>query len=752
MEFSDIEASDGVRFSFNIWPTSRLEATRCVVPLSCMYSPLKKIEGMPVLPYEPIFCKGQCRSVLNPFCKVDYRARMWVCPFCFQRNNFPHHYSEISETNLPAELIPQYSTIEYELPRGGTGPPVFLLVVDTGGNEKELQALKDSLLMALNLIPQEAHVGLITFGTTVQVHELVQSDVSKCYVFRGTKDYTGQQVSDFLGLRGRAGPGSSTAAPPHARFIQQVKDCDYTLSQILEELGHDPWPVKQEERPLRCTGVAMSVAVGLLESTFPQHAARIMLFCAGPCTQGPGQIVGVEKSEAIRSHADIEKGKATYYAKACKYYSDLAQRLVNNSSVFDIFAASLDQCGVAELKSCVEHTGGSLVLTDSFTNSIFKESFKKLFARDENGDLAIAFCGAVEVLTSSQYFKVSGGVGCVSSLNKKSASVGETEIGQGGTCAWKMCGLDPQTSVAVFFEVTNQHNQPIPQGQLRYFQFVTSYQHSSGKSRLRVTTIAQNWAQPEQLLEISQSFDQEAAAVLMARYAVCKSDTEESIDVLRWLDRNLIRLVAKFGDYRKDDAASFRLSEKFSIYPQFMFHLRRSQFLHVFNSSPDETAFFRCYLLKETVTNCLTMIQPSLLCYSFSGPPVPVLLDVASISPDRILLLDTFFHVVVWHGDTIAQWRKQNYQEKPEYEHFKNLLQGPIDDANMIIRDRFPVPRYIDCDQYGSQARFLLAKVNPSSTHSGQSGAFQGSSEVIQTDDVSFQTFMDHLQRLAVQS
>ena len=41
------------------------------------------------------------------------------------------------------------------------------------------------------------------------------------------------------------------------------------------------------------------------------------------------------------------------------------------------------------------------------------------------------------------------------------------------------------------------------------------------------------------------------------------------------------------------DPASFKLGEGFSIYPQFMFHLRRSQFLQVFNNSPDETAFYR---------------------------------------------------------------------------------------------------------------------------------------------------------------
>ena len=43
--------------------------------------------------------------------------------------------------------------------------------------------------------------------------------------------------------------------------------------------------------------------------------------------------------------------------------------------------------------------------------------------------------------------------------------------------------------------------------------------------------------------EIPASFDQEAAAVLMARIAVFKSELDDGPDVLRWFDRMLIRLV-----------------------------------------------------------------------------------------------------------------------------------------------------------------------------------------------------------------
>ena len=75
-----------------------------------------------------------------------------------------------------------------------------------------------------------------------------------------------------------------------------------------------------------------------------------------------------------------------------------------------------------------------------------------------------------------------------------------------------------------------------------------------------------------------------------------KAEIDDSPDVLRWLDRMLIRLCQKFADHRKEDPSSFRLTDNFSIYPQFMFHLRRSQFLQVFNNSPNETASYRYVL------------------------------------------------------------------------------------------------------------------------------------------------------------
>jgi len=180
-----------------------------------------------------------------------------------------------------------------------------------------------------------------------------------------------------------------------------------------------------------------------------------------------------------------------------------------------------------------------------------------------------------------------------------------------------------------------------------------------------------------------------------------------------------------------------------------MFHLRRSQFLQIFNSSPDETAFFRTIVQRENTTNSLIMIQPTLTSYSLDGPATPVMLDVSAVGPTKILVLDTFFHIVIWYGDTIAKWRADNLHMKPEYDYFAQLLNAPKQDVQALMESRFPTPRFIESVERGSQERFLLAKLNNSVSTTNLP---QGSEPPVFTEDVSLKVFMQHLRRLAVQN
>jgi protein transport protein SEC23 len=801
---------DGIQATWNVLPHSRSDAQKLVVPNAIFFTPLKErpedAPQQPPLEYDPVLCqKPTCKSVLNPLTMVDFRAKVWQCAFCNQRNPFPPHYAAISEENRPPELYPQFSTIEYTLRKATTLPPIFLFVADTCVlNDEELIALKESLKNAVSLLPADAFVGLITFGRHIEVHELNSKGMYRSYVFKGTKEVNQEQIRKILGLNvGRpagsfptgAAPAAAAQTPmapnfpqnvsgglpmggprgpvpgvlpqgmpqgmpqqsqqqghpaiPSNKFLQPVSDCEAALLERIDAIQADRWPKAQSQRSLRATGSALAVAVTLLEVCYPNTGARIMTLIGGPCTTGPGIVIDEEKKNPIRSWHDIKEDNIPFMRKAMKYYDALSTRAVKNGHVIDIYSCSLDQTGLAEMKNCYSQTNGHVVMADSFKSSLFQQSFRKVFDKDANGFLKMGFNATMEVKVGTG-IKIEGLLGCGASGGVKNAVVSDNEMGIGGTCQWKFCSLTPRHTMAILFEITAQPGSAVPQGARPIYQFVTQYQHADGRKRIRVTTTCRSWADMgTQQQNVAYGFDQEAASVVMARLASFRASQEnDSPDILRWLDRSLIRLVQRFAEYHKDDPNSLRLSEKFSLYPQFMFHLRRSQFLQVFNNSPDESAFYRHVLMQENVMESTTMIQPTLFSYSFNGPPEPVLLDSSSILPDRILLMDDYFHVLIFHGQTIDAWFKANYQNDPQYAAFKQLLEAPVADAAAIIQERFPVPRYIQTQHEGSQARFLLSKVNPSVTHNNP--YTQDGAQAVFTDDVSLQVFMEHLKKLAV--
>ena len=55
------------------------------------------------------------------------------------------------------------------------------------------------------------------------------------------------------------------------------------------------------------------------------------------------------------------------------------------------------------MKMAVEHTGGMTVQTDTFTNPVFRDSFKRVFAKPgEDGHMAIASNATFEVTAGPQ--------------------------------------------------------------------------------------------------------------------------------------------------------------------------------------------------------------------------------------------------------------------------------------------------------------------------------------------------------------
>ena len=105
-------------------------------------------------------------------------------------------------------------------------------MVDICVEEEQLEKIKASLLLALDVLPPDTKIGLITFGTTVNVLELEFEICPRKVVLRGTMDLAPMQIEQYLGIKSQS-----------QRFILPVEQCKDTVTQMIEDLHVDLWSV-----------------------------------------------------------------------------------------------------------------------------------------------------------------------------------------------------------------------------------------------------------------------------------------------------------------------------------------------------------------------------------------------------------------------------------------------------------------------------------------------------------------------------
>ncbi|KAK8924108.1 hypothetical protein KSP39_PZI019634 [Platanthera zijinensis] len=794
MDFSELEAAEGLRWPWNAWPSSRSDAAALVVPLSVIYTPLMPLPDLPLLPYEPLSC-SRCCATLNPYARVDYRSALWICPFCHDKNPFPRSHAGIADHNVPAELFPTHSTVEYLLPNKNPNPftspssvlnssfssntlftsstssllpspvsapppmavsaptPAFVFVVDVCSPEEELRALKNEILHVVANLPENSLVGLVSFGSMVWVHDLGYTECSRVVLFSGDRELSSVKVDAQIFFRFLPWDNVELPVDPYAPSIGRYGMClaasgrEGEISKAFDEMKVEPRRVAGT-RPGLSGGAAVAAVVDLLGAFLPASSfARICVVTIDLGTLDKGISVKRTRALTIRNHQSSSNEVEELHDSRTNFYQKLAQKLLERSLVFDLFACSLDQVGAAEMRFPIETSGGLLILAESFESEQFKKCLRHIFKHEETDRLDMKFDATIELVTTKEV-KICGALGPCLSLRNQNSLVSEKEVGQGGTSSWKTSTLTSKTSIGFIFQVGgNLANEP---GPVFFVQFKTRYRHGDGSIRLRATTASRRWVDRLRPQDVRTGFDQEAAATIMARVGVSRAEDYHARDVIRWLDKMLIRFTAKFGEYAPEHPSSFRLLPGFSLYPQFMYHLRRSQFIDILNYSPDETAFFRVALNREGVNGSLVMIQPALLRYGFDGPPSPALLDTSSVTPDVILLFDSYFHVVIHYGSKIAQWRKLGFDKDQRNENLWKLLEAAEMDAEELIEGRIPAPRLIRCDQHSSPGEVYAREVKPIGEHRRHAMWMDRSGYL--TESLSSIVFYLHLQPLHLQS
>ena len=200
MEEQNTEEQNGIKFIWNTLPSTRQDMTKIVIPVGFHYTPCIQNENLQILEYEPLKC-SKCQSIISPLFPYNVRSKIWECPFCNSKMSFPKNYADfISETNLPAELLIENTTVEYKLNRKESNYPIFYFLIDTAIEEDELNELKETIQLTINSLPSECQVGIITFGKMCNVIEVGSTDIPISYALNGEKNYQPDEIQELLGL------------------------------------------------------------------------------------------------------------------------------------------------------------------------------------------------------------------------------------------------------------------------------------------------------------------------------------------------------------------------------------------------------------------------------------------------------------------------------------------------------------------------------------------------------------------------
>ncbi|KAJ6229033.1 protein transport protein sec23 [Anaeramoeba flamelloides] len=700
------------------------------------------------------------------------------------QNKIQKEIFQANKINKTIEILSSSTTIEYILANNDNqmNDPYFLFLIDLCCSKKELGSIKTAILKGIEHIPLNSQIALVTCGANIAVYDFSNKYNTKTYQLYGSRALDFDQIQELLFLNPRFEEDSESSdteseneseneterfvggANKYFRALSEIKT---TIPEIFKDLQPEYWPVEHDLRSKNSFGNAIKVAITLLASKFrlfnlmdlsekiPKGilSGRIISFLSGPPTVGSGIIVDRKKSNFFLSHNDLEKKSSKLDVKSFNYYNDLANIISIAGITFDLFACSYDQVGCYQMQPLVSKSGGHLLIGEQFASDEFSKSFDsflKNFTKYEN----LKFNSIVEANTTPE-LQIMGMISnCYALKRSKNAKIDEKEII--GTCKtnrWKINYLDPQTTLAIYFSIVNKKNNPLPNNKLGLIQFKTTSIDLNGNQRIRITTSAHNYSSfKADQKKCILGFDQEAATVLISRMAVWKRESEKNSHVVRWIDKSTINLCKNVAQYKKKDIHSFNLPSTFLQFPLYMYHLRRSPFLDKFGKSPDQSTFLKHNLLRQNISNSMKMIIPLFQSYSLNNiSPTVEKLEMNSIKSDNILLLDTFFHILIHNGSDINtinnNGNNNNNELMKDFQTVNHFIEKPIHDSKLFSKNRFPYPKIIQCKEGSSQSRILLSKLSPNENTNLQYGSEQKSTL---TDLCTFEFFFDYLKKVVV--
>ena len=423
---------NGVRFNWNVFPSTREDEISLAYPLACLYQPLYEPTSYDFVEFSHwnalVSCPS-CNTFLNRFSQLDRKSGLWTCVFCGKRSLLPrallsdvsHYHDDLHQHSTKLTMIYNLpSNIDSDCTNGNPFCFVFIVdiycsVQDIEDSKRQFDRMVSELCKCLDILPQNCLIGLITFDDAVHMHKVNGSGEitvfspdeinEKAYssFFSLNKNFFGKHISDYV-LR-KLFVKEEIGLPFDWNESDLVKCGYFSVNKdfIVRKMKQLKPRFVNNSLPLRSTGLAVYLAAILLaKASFKSCIGRVFIFSNGVPTCEPGNILRSSSSKgAMRSHYDIHRlnaplsGASNAFYKALSYVANglefetsghVATSVSSKTTdyfilqyqpkfSFGIYCASLDQVGFYEMRPLVLNTNGPVVLADSYLSNSFWESF-----------------------------------------------------------------------------------------------------------------------------------------------------------------------------------------------------------------------------------------------------------------------------------------------------------------------------------------------------------------------------------------
>lgn len=266
MDIYTNEETDGVRMSWNLLPPNEIITEKLTLPPAILYTPFKEIENLDFLGSSPIRCT-KCRAIVNPYCTFDTNQwKTYRCSICNNLEQFTSAHSRfLNEGNQLPEISNGATTVEYLLSQDEREIG-YIFVIDKVLPKDELNSLKHGLLESIKELPDEVHVGLVSYDSNVFLHDLEETSFLSEKAINGAKEYDRNLLASLIGVglpAGAINQENFRPSPGLRRYIKPLSECRDLFNRVVNSLTHDRSFVDSLHRPNRATGSALKTAITL---------------------------------------------------------------------------------------------------------------------------------------------------------------------------------------------------------------------------------------------------------------------------------------------------------------------------------------------------------------------------------------------------------------------------------------------------------------------------------------------------------